>query len=168
LLSLDPSQLAFLSVDLGRTCLQSPPPAFLAPQLHPLACIHCTHCTHSHPLSRNGSRESQLHALFLHCAELQTLTAVTCTYIHCTDCTLTALTALTTAFVDLVIQQVNFVFSTNSRLLQLRFDLLKEPRPCLPRGVAVSRCLGWAGLLPDGEAGARRRRSCVGVQWDTW
>jgi hypothetical protein len=33
------------------------------------------------------------------------------------------------------------------------------------RGVAVSRCLG---LLPDGEAGARRRRSCVGVQREAW
>jgi hypothetical protein len=32
-------------------------------------------------------------------------------------------------------------------------------------GVAVSRYLG---LLPDGEVGARRRRSCVGVQWDAW
>jgi hypothetical protein len=36
---------------------------------------------------------------------------------------------------------------------------------CGSRGVAVSRCLG---LLPDGEAGARRRRLCVGVQRDAW
>jgi hypothetical protein len=36
--------------------------------------------------------------------------------------------------------------------------------------IAVSRCRGvlGLGLLPDGEAGARRRRSCVGVQRDAW
>jgi hypothetical protein len=33
--------------------------------------------------------------------------------------------------------------------------------------VAVSRCRGVL-LLPDGEAGAGRRRSCVGVQRDAW
>jgi hypothetical protein len=39
------------------------------------------------------------------------------------------------------------------------------PSPPPPPAIAVPRC---AGLLPDGEAGPRRRRPCLGVQPDAW